>query len=286
MTFFLELSSVAIFLIYLHHAWKNKNLPFIFSATILALLVEDIFISLFAHETGGYVYSNSFNLVLHNTPIFIILFWASIIYSSYFLLKDRVSQKQFYFLMPLSVLSLDIVMDIVAVDFGLWTWFGFENYQGILSIPPANYLAWLLLPFCFVITWDHLGPPLLRRGEGLGVGLKFLQPFLAFLLFLALNLPLFYLKKCTCDTNLVGQWSIFLLALLIFIVLSIARKGKEIPSFQTKKPKGSLCLVRLYIHIFSLIGLIYLDLFWDSKILLIVLLILVFEILLIRKIKE
>ena len=278
----IELSSIILFTIYLIHAYRRDallgrllNTKFLFLALLYAFIFEDVSITLFAGQSGGYFYNENFFFFIHNTPLFICLFWASILYSSYQIIQKIANKKQASFLIPLYALSLDIIMDIVAVKLNLWTWIGFESYSGFLSVPASNYLAWLLLPFAFIFTWEKLK---IVKTPYQGVS-AFLQPIAAFLLFLILTLPLFALKTLLFDTNILGQFLLVASVVTLFAILSIYFQN----NFQNKKTDLSLFIIRLFIHTFSLLGIIWLDLYRDILILAIFCLVLFFEYIIIRR---
>ena len=152
----IELASIILFTIYFIHAKRNFNLKFLFLALFYAFLFENLSIIFFAGVEGGYYYNDNFSLSIHKTPLFIVLLWSLILYSSYQIIRNVVGRDSFIFLLPIYVLALDIVMDVVAVRMNLWTWIGFEVYSGFFSVPASNYIGWLLTSFFFIFTWEKL----------------------------------------------------------------------------------------------------------------------------------
>ncbi len=278
----IELSSIILFTIYFYHAKRNFNLKFLFLALLYAFIFENLSLILFADVEGGYFYNENFLFFIHKTPLFIILLWSIILYSSYSIIKKIYHSSSFLFLVPLYVLALDIIMDIVAVQMGLWTWIGFETYNGFFSVPASNYIGWLLTSFFFVLTWEKL------RNKG---KLLFIQPFLAYSLFVLSILPLHLLKINFFDNNLWMQYLVFFLLVALFVVLFIfyfviARRSSsdDVAIFvDNSKHDYALFIIRIFIYSFSFFGLIFLDLYKNIFISLVFFLVLYFEYIIARK---
>ncbi len=268
----IELSAIILFAIYFYHA---RNIKFLLLALLYAFIFENLSIIFFAGVEGGYYYNDNFLFFIHKTPLFIVLLWSLILYSSYEIIGKIFNKKQALFLIPLYVLSLDIVMDVIAVKLNLWTWIGFEDYNVFFSVPASNYIGWLLTSFFFVFTWEKLK----NKGK-----LLFLQPFLAYLLFVLSILPLHFLKINFFDDNLYWQYTVLFLLVLLFLVLFIFQKQDK--SKQNSKSDYLLFLVRIFIHGFSFLGLIFLALYHYLLISFVFCLVLFFEYIIFRKFRK
>lgn len=239
----IEIISLLIFGFYFYKAWKNKGLALLLAAAAFAFVFENVSIIISAGQSGNYYYSDSFRLFLFETPLFIILLWSVIIYSSYHIIKRLVSGPAIYFLAPVYVLMLDIVLDQIATGLGLWTWVGFEHYIGLYSVPAANYIGWLLLPFFFLLIWDYWSDRIWR----------WLTPFLAFIAYALFAFPLYLAKVHFFDHDPRLQYGIFFLILGLIASLGIYLYE---PSDRSHPRDRALFLVRPFIHLFSLLFLI------------------------------
>lgn len=273
---FLEIAAGLLFLYYFNHARVNQKLDFMFLVFLFAVLVENLSIVIFAGREGGYVYNTNFNLFTFETPLFVILFWVSIIYSAY-LLVDRIagSERQFLFLTPVYVMIMDIVMDVVATSMGLWTWIGFESGDGFYGVPASNYLGWLLISFSFILVYRGLYLPKKNKLKAYYTKALYIStPFLAIALFLAIMWPLYKLK-CVFELCDKSQYFLCLPVLILFVILAIGsfRKPKDRP----RRKEILLFNIRVFLHLFSLFGLIYLDLYKELSLIIVFSLILIIE---------
>ncbi|VVB79699.1 Carotenoid biosynthesis protein [uncultured archaeon] len=156
--FFLEIASLILFLGCLYHARKSgKNVVLLLSAVIYAILFENFNILLSAGKTGGYFYSSQFNFFIFNTPVFIILCWAFLIYSAYQLVnKLKVKDWKKPFAAAVLVTLVDFVVDPIATKLNLWFWTGYTSTDGFFGIPGNNFLGWLLVTFFFLFIFTKI----------------------------------------------------------------------------------------------------------------------------------
>ena len=85
-------------------------------------------------------------------PILVILSWGIIFYSSYTLARGL--SKKFWtqaLTVPLLATIIDLPLDPVATKFGLWTWVGYGENDGIFGVPLANFMGWYLVIFALMI---------------------------------------------------------------------------------------------------------------------------------------
>ncbi len=266
----ITLLSLIIFVIYLLDAIKTKQTHLLFLAIIFATLFENASVILSAGQAGGYFYNQNFNLFIYKTPLFIILLWSVIVYSTQQIIGRTFNSKTFLFLAPIYILSLDIVLDQVATRLGLWTWIGFESYEGLFSVPAANYIGWMLLPFFFFVTYEKL------KNKKYFI----IQPFVAFLLYLLFSLPLYILKINFFNDNVFVQFCILIIIVIIFVILASHYYQKKESTIQ-KNPK--LFVVRIFLHLFSISGIFYLGLATNYFLWLLICFIFVFEFWIYRK---
>jgi hypothetical protein len=239
----IEVISFFIFAFYFYKAWKNRDLSLLFVSALFAFIFENLGVILSAGMSGGYYYSESFRFFLLQTPLFVILLWSVIIYSSYRIIKALVSGPSLFFLASLYVLMLDIVLDQMATKLGFWTWIGFERYQGLYSVPAPNYIGWLILPLIFLAIWDYW------RGRRW----RYLTPFLASIVYMIVVLPFYLIKVRFFDHDPRLQYGIlfFFLATVSALGVYFFEKGDRF------YPRDwTLFLVRFLLHLFSLIFLI------------------------------
>lgn len=95
---------------------------------------------------GSYTYGKALGIKLWQTPLLIGINWLILVYCTGIFLKQFKIKNRFLFslLGALILLSLDILIEPVAMRFDYWTWDG-------SVIPVQNYLAWFL--FSGLMLW-------------------------------------------------------------------------------------------------------------------------------------
>ena len=95
---------------------------------------------------GSYTYGEALGIKLWQTPLLIGINWLILVYCTGIFLKQFKIKNRFLFslLGALILLSLDILIEPVAMRFDYWTWDG-------SVIPVQNYLAWFL--FSGLMLW-------------------------------------------------------------------------------------------------------------------------------------
>jgi hypothetical protein len=239
-------------------------MPLLLYAAFFAFVFENLSIVLFAGQVGGYHYHEGFNLFFYKTPVFIILLWSAIIYSAHEIVGRFAAPRSVIFIAPLYILALDLVLDQVAVSLGLWTWYGLGEQTGLYSVPAANYIGWLLLPLLFYWSFHALK------------NTKYLifQPLLTYLAFIIFSIPLHLLKINFFDGIFLVEYLVFFLIVLVVITTAYFNFQKN--TLPTPK-NPALFAVRLFLHFFSLTGLLYLGVGDHLYLLLALLLIIVME---------
>ncbi len=95
---------------------------------------------------GSYTYGKALGIKLWQTPLLIGINWLILVYCTGVFLEQFKMKNRFLFslLGALILLSLDILIEPVAMRFDYWTWDG-------SVIPVQNYLAWFL--FSGLMLW-------------------------------------------------------------------------------------------------------------------------------------
>lgn len=123
----------------------------IIACTLFGLILE-IGNTYLAHS---YFYSPNFLVQIFNVPLVIGFGWAVIIYCA-MLLSDQYKVK--WYLRPwldaLTVLSLDLSLDAIAIRLGFWRWLIPLNAEWY-GVPFENLIGWILvaLSFSFLIRF-------------------------------------------------------------------------------------------------------------------------------------
>ena len=123
----------------------------IIACTLFGLILE-IGNTYLAHS---YFYSANFFVQIFNVPLVIGFGWAVIIYCA-MLLSDQYKIKWYWrpFLDALTVLTLDLSLDAVAIRLGFWKWLIPMNAEWY-GVPFENLIGWILvaLSFSFLIRF-------------------------------------------------------------------------------------------------------------------------------------
>lgn len=95
---------------------------------------------------GTYTYGKTLGIKLWQTPLLIGINWFILVYCTGVFLEQFKIKNRFLFslLGALILLSLDILIEPVAMSFDYWTWDG-------SVIPVQNYFAWFL--FSGLMLW-------------------------------------------------------------------------------------------------------------------------------------
>ncbi|SDM38710.1 putative membrane protein [Daejeonella rubra] len=95
---------------------------------------------------GTYTYGEALGLKLFSTPLLIGANWLILVYCTGVFLEKFKLKSNFIFslLGALILLSLDFLIEPIAIRFDYWTWAGGQ-------IPLQNYLGWYI--FSFLLFW-------------------------------------------------------------------------------------------------------------------------------------
>lgn len=143
-----ELGAILSFLYILYSERKHGQA---IEVLLLAFFYGIILETLNIYMSGAYFYSDNFYFDLLNIPLAIGAGWAIVYY-----LANEISQKfglkwwQSPFLMALIALSYDLVIDVVAIRLGFWSWHISFNEEWF-GVPYENFFGWLVVIWVFAM---------------------------------------------------------------------------------------------------------------------------------------
>jgi len=250
--FSVEVGISAIFLLCITHSTKYKNQILLVSAIIYAFVFENFNIILSEGKTGSYFYNSGF-LTLWHTPIFIVLAWASIIYTAMLLSETLPVKKEYLpFLDALLVILIDLSIDVVAIRLGFWNWNGFSFNESYFGVPAGNFISWILIVFTFSFFTRKIGDMQIKRWlKNTAQIFIFIPSYIAFGVFSVL----LWLLSDSLKLSKFQQLFVFAALALIFlaaILLNLQPKKKK-----AKKP-NIIAITRWPFHLFAFAGLIFL----------------------------
>jgi len=125
---------------------------------------------------GTYTYGEALGIKLFSTPLLIGANWLILVYCAGVFLEQFKLKSNFTFslLGALILLSLDFLIEPIAIRFDYWTWAGGQ-------IPLQNYLGWYI--FSFLLFWIFRGLDFQKQNKA-AIVLLFAQAGF----FLALNI--------------------------------------------------------------------------------------------------
>src|SRR3989338_1684184 len=149
----IDLTIILAFLFCTYVAYRLKELLFLSMACIFAFLFENLHVYLFAGKEGGYYYATQ-TLMILQTPLYVILSWGLLLFTSWMLVSMFTNKKVHHiFLVPLITLLIDLALDPFAIRAGLWTWIGYLPHEGYFGVPAGNFLAWLIIAWSFMFCF-------------------------------------------------------------------------------------------------------------------------------------
>lgn len=215
-----EIPIVSLFTLFIIYLIKKdrKNLKLVFYLIIYAFLFENLSIILSENGLGGYFYNSEFIFVGH-VPLFVILSWSMIIYSS-MLITDSFSfsNSSKPFVDALLTVLVDLSVDVPAIRLGFWTWIGYSSYDGWFGVPANNFIGWLLISFTFCYLWRKYS----KRIRFLTIPLAYLMCLVMFIFFIQ---PLELVLKLSKNQEMI-PFAILIMGFLLIIRL----KNKKIKS--------------------------------------------------------
>ncbi len=129
---------------------KKWDIPF--AKKILSLFLLVFFIEVLGVQTGlpfgNYYYGSLLGPKVLQTPILIGLNWVMLVYCVHILLNSWKAKSHLKYLGgALLLVGYDMLLEPIAVDWGLWTW-----ADG--SIPMENYLSWFAISFVMLAVLE------------------------------------------------------------------------------------------------------------------------------------
>jgi len=242
-------------------AWRRHELWLYILAIVYAAFFENIDVFISRGSIGSYFYDERLILHIVETPLFIILTWGFIFYSSYILAKGL--SKKFWvqaFTVPLLATIIDLPMDPIATKMGLWTWVGYGPMNGIMGVPLANYMGWFLVMLAFMLVVRFVS-----HIDFLGhVGKYIIIPPAAFMLFFLFFMA-FSFFATTTGISIEGQFKYLQLFFVIFAGIAIIGWMLH-PTKKIKIEKwhwSALVISRMFFYAFAIYGMIKFG-FWQE----------------------
>lgn len=144
---FLEVSTLALFVLTLWHAWRRGGFAVaeLVTAALYGVLLEWGNILLFR----TYHYSEDFWIAVGPVPVIIGLCWGLIIYGA-MAYTDQLGLPAWAapFADALWAILLDLAFDAIAIRLKLWTW-TIPIDAGYFGVPADNFFAWLFVGLSF-----------------------------------------------------------------------------------------------------------------------------------------
>lgn len=149
-------------------AWRIRKIDFLVYITVFAVVFENLNVWLFASSGAGYFYSGDFLFYIFETPLFVFLDWAILVFGAYLVsLRLKMSERSRVFFIPVFVVIVDFVIEGVSVALGFWTWSDVVSGANIFSlIPASNFAGWLGVVLGFMVCYEFLE----RRWLSMGLG--------------------------------------------------------------------------------------------------------------------
>ena len=133
---------------------STGDFSFNFRAFAIIVYLAGFFIEVIGVNTGlvfgSYTYGEALGFKLFSTPLLIGVNWLILVYCTGVFLEQFKIKSSFFFslLGALILLSLDFLIEPIAIRFDYWSWAGGK-------IPLQNYLGWYL--FSFLLFWIFRG---------------------------------------------------------------------------------------------------------------------------------
>jgi putative membrane protein len=239
-----EVALIALYILCLIHILRKdkKMLPFFISSTFYAVLFENMNILLSYNNVGGYYYNSSFRFFIFHVPLFVVLAWSIIIYTSFKIASSLgLKKNSIPFTAALLVLLIDLAIDVIAIRLNYWFWIGYSFKDGYFGVPAGNFIGWLLVSF----TWFYFE----QKFNPKRLWLKY--SFLPIISYLTFSLVFIFISLIESFLMLDKTEEFLLLGCFLIIFLSQVKKGEE------RKPvEKTVYLLRLPFYVFGLFFLI------------------------------
>lgn len=146
-----------LIMMYSHPKWDGKIIIFLLISFVTGLAVEIAGVATGA-IFGEYTYGEVLGPKIMHTPIIIGLNWMLLVYSTG-VVVHMISKVDYHWLVnivwksfvgALILLSLDILIEPVAIYYEFWSWGG----DG--TVPIQNYIAWFVISFTLLLIFNTL----------------------------------------------------------------------------------------------------------------------------------
>lgn len=266
----LELIIIILFILVLVDVIKYRKLNpkkqtlFILSL-VYAFILENINSFLTAGQVGNTLYNREF-FVLWNVPLFVILFWAVMVYVSMHvsdLLKLRQIKKPF--MDSLFVVLIYLTLNIVLVRHEVIAFVGISQTQGWFGVPVDNLIAIMFSTLTFSFLFRYFTK---TRGEIINKTTRFefffLLPvfaYLSMLVFFSLsNMTSHYLQLSS------GQESFILWMLVALFALIIEEHPEEEKAIfhSSHYTVFVMLFVRILLYTYVIWGIVLSDIYQEG----------------------
>jgi uncharacterized membrane protein len=139
------------------HAWKRwgrKRATFFFIfALVYGFILEEITVT----QSGYYEYNPNSWIMIGSTQMAVPFCWTAVIYTCIRTIEERkelrgLAKIEKGLLAGVLAVSIDVGIDAVFANYGLWRW---EEWQW-LGVPLANYTAWFMAVGGFTVIWTDI----------------------------------------------------------------------------------------------------------------------------------
>jgi uncharacterized membrane protein len=140
--------------IHAYKRWGRRKATFFFLfALVYGFILEEITVT----QSGYYTYNPNAWIRLGSTMMAVPFCWTAVIYVCIRVIEGRkelrgLAKLEKGLLAGVLAVSLDVGIDSVFANYGLWQW---EEWQW-LGVPLANYTAWFMAVGGFTVIWTDI----------------------------------------------------------------------------------------------------------------------------------
>ncbi len=164
--------------------WGRKKATFFF---IFALMYGFILEEITVTQSGYYEYNPNAWIIIGSTMMAVPFCWTAVIYACIRMIQQRkelsgLAKIEKGLLAGVLAVSIDVGIDSVFANYGLWHW---EEWQW-LGVPLANYTAWFMAVGGFTAIWmdiEEVKVPQLFKEISLAAGVVISYGLLLLLVF-------------------------------------------------------------------------------------------------------
>jgi uncharacterized membrane protein len=274
----IEVAMIVLFMLVLADAIRQyshdkKKILLLGLAFVYALIFENFNMLLSKGQAAGYFYNPTFSVYIWNTPLFIALAWAVLIYTAMHL-SDMLNLKTFSksFMDALLVIMIDLTLDIVAVRQNLWTWVGYSENMAWFGVPADNFIGWMLVTFMFSFMFRYLTR---KESDVVAKGTRsefiFLLPAFAYLAMLML-FSIINLAEAALGLTKSQEMFIFFAMIILFAAMLRKPEFPSTPLFESDNyTTFAILLTRLLFYSFIIWSIVLMEIFNESQFIIILL---------------